>query len=298
MVELPAEFINTIISVNGKAGEQWLAGMDELIAYCKHKWQFELLPVRKLSFNFIAPVLFVNGSKAVLKLAMPGKGTLAEIATLKAYDGDVFCKLLDAEPAKGIMLLECIEPGEPLAIVPDDIISTTIVAQLIKDMQQVNTITDHLFQTANDWYAGLISLQVRFGNAIIPGYLFNNALAAYQSIQFNPQKQRLLHGDLHQENILLAGNDCWKIIDPKEIIAETGCELIPFLMNKLEGKDVTTAISGRIEVFSDELKVKKDRIIQWGSFRSVLSAYWKIEDNLKVTSKDLIICEVFYEMSR
>jgi streptomycin 6-kinase len=105
--------------------------------------------------------------------------------------------------------------------------------------------------------------------------------------------QRLLHGDLHHENILSAGNSTWKAIDPKGVIAETACELIPFFMNNLEGKHIAAAISERINVFSEELKIDRARIIHWGIFRSVLSAYWKIEDGMPITPKDLIICECF-----
>jgi streptomycin 6-kinase len=104
-----------------------------------------------------------------------------------------------------------------------------------------------------------------------------------------------LHGDLHQENILSAQGGEWKAIDPKGIISETGYELTPFLINDLEGKDIATTINKRIEIFSNLLKIDRERIIQWGIFRSVLSAYWQMEDNLPITGKDLMMCEVFYQ---
>jgi hypothetical protein len=53
---LPAEFKNTIISIHGKAGEEWLTGFDELISYCINKWHFKLLPAKKLFYNFVTPV--------------------------------------------------------------------------------------------------------------------------------------------------------------------------------------------------------------------------------------------------
>lgn len=292
MVELPDEFKNTIISVNGKTGEKWLAGFDDLIAYCIHKWQFRLLPFKKLSYNFVAPVIFEDGSKAILKLGVPGIGIISEIAALKAFNGTGFCKLLDAEPEKGIMLLDKIEPGEPLNVIRDEVAATKIVAGLIKDMQKVNPISGYPFQTSSDWYNDLINLHERFGN-IIPVELFTNAIAAYQSLQTHQQEQRLLHGDLHHENILSAGSGKWKAIDPKGIIAETACELIPYLMNDLEGKDITATISDRINVFAEELEIDKMIIIKWGAFRSVLSVYWKTEDGLPITSEDTMICNYF-----
>jgi streptomycin 6-kinase len=128
--------------------------------------------------------------------------------------------------------------------------------------------------------------------------LFENAVFAYKSIESNPHQQRLLHGDLHQENILSAQDGQWKAIDPKGIVSETGYELIPFLINDLESKDTAAIIKKRIERFSDLLKIERERIIQWGMFRSVLSAYWQMEDNLPIKDKDVIVCEVFYGFNR
>jgi hypothetical protein len=40
---LPSAFKDTIKKANGINGEIWLQNFNELIAYCKNKWQFELL---------------------------------------------------------------------------------------------------------------------------------------------------------------------------------------------------------------------------------------------------------------
>jgi len=298
VIHLPSKFVQTVFSVHGKAGERWLNELNGLIDYCKQKWQFELLPVKKLTFNFVAPVVFENGSKAILKLGLPGKEFQSEIAALKAYNGSGFCKLLDAEPEKGVMLLEYIEPGAYLNTVQDEIAKATVTANLIKSMTGLNPSPSNPFQTAGDLYNDLLSLHNRFGNTAIPEYLFKSAVSAYKTIESNPYQQRLLHGDLHQENILSAQDGEWKAIDPKGIISETGFELIPFLINDLESKDITATISGRIEVFSNLLKIDRERIIQWGIFRSVLSAYWQMEDDLPINDKDLMMCEVFYGLNR
>jgi streptomycin 6-kinase len=297
MVDLPSTFIAAVVSVHGRKGEEWLSSLDELIDHCKRKWHFRLLPARNLSFNFVAPILFEDGLKAILKLGLAGRGIDSEIAALQAFKGQGICRLIDSEPQKGIMLLECIEPGEPLNIIQDDVLATSLASALVNDLLQVKSLISYPFQTADDWYNDLLRLQKRFGHREMPGFLFNKAIQAYRSIRTDPQQQRLLHGDLHQGNILSAGNNNWKAIDPKGLIAETGCELIPFLMNNLEGRDINQTVSHRVKAFSKELPVDEVRIAKWGIFRSVLSVYWKIEDNLPVTNKDLMVCECFYHMS-
>jgi streptomycin 6-kinase len=236
---------------------------------------------------------YEDGSKAILKLGISGAGLLSEIAALKAFNGAGFCKLLDSEHAKGVMLLEYIEPGESLNIVNDEITSTKIVAGLIKDMPAVNPLSGYSFQTADDWCQDLLDLHQRFGNDQVPGHLFKSGIAAYHHIRSDNQVQRLLHGDLHHENILSAENGTWKAIDPKGIIADTACELIPFLMNDLQGKDLPATLSARINVFSEELQMDRASIIRWGTFRSVLSLYWKMEDRIPLITADLLLCEYF-----
>lgn len=298
MTLLPSKFIQTVFSVHGKAGEKWLDELYELIAYCKHKWQFELLPVKKLTFNFVVPVAFENGSKAILKLGLPGGEVQSEIAVLTAYNVNGFCKLLDAEPEKGIMLLEYVDPGTHLSTVHDEITKATVTANLIKSMILLNPSPSYPFQTAGDLFNDMLSLHNRFGNSAVPEYLFKNAVSAYKAIESNPHQQRLLHGDLHQQNILSAHGGEWKAIDPKGIISETGYELIPFLINDVDGMGKKAIIKARIEIFSDLLNIDRERIIQWGIFRSVLSAYWQMEDNLPITEKELMMCKVFYGLNQ
>jgi len=295
VIDLPSKFIQTIISVHGKAGEKWLAGLDELIAYCKNKWQFELVPPKKLSYSFVAPVKFPDGGKAILKLCVPSTGINSEIAVLRSFNNVGYCRLIDTEPDKGIMLLEQIEPGTTLTHIKDEAIAVTIISDLIIEMHRSNPVVNYPFQTADDWYDDLLALQKRFGNNDFPESLFSNAVAAYQSVKSNPQQQRLLHGDLHQENILLSGNGKYKAIDPKGIIAETGCELIPFLTNIPLKRDISSIFDKCISIFSNKLEIDKERIIKWGAFRSVLSVYWKIEDNLPVTKDDIAMCRLFNE---
>ncbi len=295
VTELPDDFKTNIIKVHDKAGKEWLDHFDNLVNYCMSKWRLKTMPAKKLSYNFVAPVLFENGSKAILKLGIPGSGFLSEIAALKAFNGAGSCKLLDTEPNKGIMILEDIESGDPLNTVVDENQSAKITADLIKRMQEFNPVTDYPFQTSRDWYNDLGNLNERFVG-VLPDYLFRNAMVAYQFLETYKQEQRLLHGDLHHENILSAGNGTWKAIDPKGIIAELGCELPPYLVNNLDGKDISATISKRISIMSHELKMDKIRIIRWGIFRSVLSAYWKLEDSLPVTEKDTSICDCFLEL--
>jgi streptomycin 6-kinase len=296
-MELPAEFKETVINVNGDAGKKWLLNFDNLVTYCEDKWRFKLMPHYKLSFNFVAPVELEDGSKAVLKLCVPSAGMNNEMATLKAYNGNGFCKLHDADTGRGILLLEHLY--EPLTAVTDNVKATKIAAKLIREIKSEAIGIFHSFPVIADHAKSILFLKEKFNDdtSLIPKEFLKQAEVFYKYLSNTMNDAYLLHGDLHHENILSACGNSWKAIDPKGIIGETGYELIPFLMNNLNGRDISAIIEERINIFSEELLLEKDRIIKWAVFRSVLSLCWKIEDKMTITANDLEIAGVFYEMS-
>jgi streptomycin 6-kinase len=47
----------------------------------------------------------------VLKLCVPGPDAQREIESLRAFDGNGICKLIEADTQRGILLLEQLLPG-------------------------------------------------------------------------------------------------------------------------------------------------------------------------------------------
>jgi len=297
-MELPPEFKETIISVHGSTGKSWLLNLDGLIDYCENKWRFKLMEYYKLSFNFVAPVVFEDDSKAVLKLGVPSAGINNEAMALKVYNGNGSCKLLNEDTKRGILLLEYLHPGKPLNIITNNAEATKIAADLVKAMKCNVPHFSFPFPSIQDQAKSLHRMREQFngGTGPIPEEFVIQAEAFFKYLSTTMHNVYLLHGDLHHENILSVG-DTWKAIDPKGIIGETGYELIPFLMNDLNGRDVLKTVTERINIFSERLNLDRDRIVKWAVYRSVLSLCWKIEDNMPVTSDDLEITEVFYKMS-
>jgi len=298
-MELPPEFKETIISVHGSTGKSWLLNFDGLIDYCENKWRFKLMEHYKLSFNFVAPVVLGNNSKAILKLGVPSAGINNEMAALKAYNGNGFCKLLDANPERGVLLLEYLHPGKPLTTITNNAEATKIAAGLVKAMKCSVPRFSFSFPSIQDQVKSFSRPREQFngGTGPIPEEFVIQAESFYKYLSGTMHDVYLLHGDLHHENILSAADNSWKAIDPKGFIGETGYELIPFLMNDLKGRDVLATVTERINIFSEQLNLDRDRIIKWAVYRSVLSLCWKMEDNMKITADDLEIAGVFYKMS-
>ncbi|WP_158630113.1 aminoglycoside phosphotransferase family protein [Cohnella sp. AR92] len=284
MAKLPETLASTIKQVHGEKGERWLAGFGELLRYCERRWGLTLLPSDyPLSFNYVAPALLPNGQAAVLKLRVPEDPELPmETEALRRFTGLGGARLLDAEPARGILLLERLEPGRTLKSVRDDEEAARITARLLLSLRlPAPSPGEFAFPTSEMWSLGLQRLRARNGGETgpLPERLVAEAEIRFAELHRTLEEPLLLHGDLHHDNILSSGGE-WKAIDPKGIIGEAAYGTVPFLLNNLP-EDLTASIAlirRRIEIFSEEMGLNPRRIAEWTFCHRVLSAAWFLED--------------------
>lgn len=113
-------FTERVINVHGPHGEKWLEKINDHISNSEERWHCKALCPFALSYNYVAPVNFEDGSAGVLKLCVPGVACINEMHVLQRYDGSTMCKLTDSVPEMGILLLERLLPGNSLSSIPDD----------------------------------------------------------------------------------------------------------------------------------------------------------------------------------
>jgi len=83
----------------------------------------------------------------------------------------------------------------------------------------------------------------------------------------------LLHGDLHQANILFDDQRGWLAIDPKGVVGEPAYEFGAMLRNpKVE------LAKRRVAIIAERLGLDRKRVEAWAYAQAVLSAVWCIED--------------------
>jgi streptomycin 6-kinase len=253
----------------------------------------KLLDPFELSYNYVAPVLSDEGYPLVLKLSFPGNECVQEIETLKFYSGIGMCKLIASIPEMGALLIERLHPGKSLETGIGEKASIEIFCGVIKEMMGVLRRPPPSFP---DLSALVIDFQKLKENAdllaeAIPSILIEKAELLFHNMLATQKIVYLLHGDLHQRNILSSGIG-WKAIDPKGVIGEAEYELIPFLTNCITG-DVDSTIERRIELVKKELHVDIERVYTWGFCRSVLAAWWNVEDNVGLSQADLDAISTF-----
>jgi streptomycin 6-kinase len=85
---------------------------------------------------------------------------------------------------------------------------------------------------------------------------------------------RLLHWDLHFENILAAEREPWLVIDPKPLAGDPGFELLPALWNRYgEGQ-----LARRFDLMTETLGLDRERARAWTLGRVLQNSLWRVEE--------------------
>ena len=295
-IEIPGDFARRIERAYRDDGRAWLDSLQSLVAECEQRWSLTAdPPFEPLSYSYTAPARDRHGAPAVLKLAVPGPFTVAEIEALRLFDGDGAARLIDSNEGLGAMLIERLEPGELLLGMEDDREATSIAAGLMVRLRRP-VPPAHRFHDIWEWMQGLERLRSAFDGETgpFPADLVERAETHLAS----PSGERMiLHGDLHHYNILSARREPWLAIDPKGIVAEPEYEAAAFLRNNLlDQPEPRSVLSMRIDQLADEVRLDRERMIGWGIADRVLSGWWSYEESGRPDEGDLAIAAMYADL--
>lgn len=282
-MNLPSEFIANIEGVFGKAGKRFLANLPALIEEASQKWSLtDVRPSPELSYNFVA-FAKRGQEQVVLKMGVPNRELKSEMATLRLFNGEGACRLIDHNLRKYWMLLERLQPGVMLVTLEDDEEATHIAADLMQRIWRPAPEKD-VFIRLSDWFDGLKKLRPHFkgGTGPFDQKLVERVERSVKDFFAENHKPVLMHGDFHHYNILSSERG-WLVIDPKGVIGPACYEVGPLLINPwgdlLNGNNYRQLTKRRIDILHEKLGFERERIREWGLAHAVLSAWWSIEDH-------------------
>jgi len=262
-------------------GAEWLDRLPSLIARCEHRWRLKVAATPfELSYNYVAPARTAEGEDVVVKIGIPTAELRSETRALGSYAGGAAVRLLDADEAEGILLLERLSPGSTLADVADDERATRIAAETMRDLWRPLP-PNPLLPTAASWASGLRDLRRRFDGGVGPfdARLVETAESLFQELLATSGAPVLVHGDLHHVNILSAARRPWVAIDPKGVVAEPAYEVGALLRNPAPDRYLDAGVQRRrVDLLSDELAFERPRIVGWAVAQAVLAAWWRYDD--------------------
>lgn len=285
MIELPAALIENNLQARGAAGMTWLERLPEQIAAFARRWALVVdAPFGDLSYNYAAPVVRSDGSRAVLKLSpVCDPESAFELQALLAFDGQGMARLLELDADEGAMLLERLEPGRPLHTLRDDRTEMAIAAGIMRQLWRPAPSTSR-FPSASDWGKAFDRHRAEHGGTAgpLPAAIFERGERLYRELDASTTRPLLLHGDFHQGNILSAARQPWLAIDPKGIVGDPAFEIGPLLLNLWEDlypiSDPEDILRNRVRWLADDLGLERERVRLWGIARLVLSAVWSAEN--------------------
>lgn len=272
--------------INGHGKDEataWLERLPALLDDWSRKWMLTVSPeMPPPSWNLVMFAESARVGQVVLKLNLPSPEVHSEIEALAQAHGEGMVRLIDADPSAALMMLERIEPGTALHdIQMSDLEATAIGAQIMTRFWRTPQRPDHLHRL-RDWFRALLSYPSHYstGSSPIPMHLVERAIAVCEHLLSDPRDEVLLHGDIHHWNILQGGDRGWITIDPKGLVGERGYDTATWMLNPWgigALPDLQAIMAARLDVFSRELAIDRQRLAEWAFMHSVLSICWTLE---------------------
>ncbi|MGE0631956.1 MAG: aminoglycoside phosphotransferase family protein [Pseudobdellovibrionaceae bacterium] len=243
------------------------------------KWK--LSDPQLLTKTFTSDVYKVKheGDFAVLKI-LNEKGQEFEARgalVLKCFNGNGSARLIDFD--QGAHLMEFIDGPtlKGLVIEKKDDEAIEIISEVISKIHSYSgPIPNELISMRENFRKLFYKIQSGTADSLyIAGANMANKL-------LESEKEKLvLHGDIHHENILKSTKRGWLCIDPQCLFGERTYEVANTFYNPnglSEFAESIETIQRRADIFSRNLKMDRQRILEYAFAYGCLSATWCIED--------------------
>ncbi|WP_306321393.1 MULTISPECIES: aminoglycoside phosphotransferase family protein [unclassified Streptomyces] len=286
MIDVPKGLVESQYAYAGEAGRAFVAALPARVEEFFERW--ELVPDGPLMHGMAAlvvPVVCGDGRPAAVKFQVLDEETEGEPVALRVWDGDGAVRLLRYDDKTGTMLLERADGGRMLSGMTDSRKAVLVIAELLARLtagpapEGVRRLSDIAGRMLADTPDALRRLPDPAERALIA-----DCAAAVREVVDEPG-DRLLHWDLHFENVLAAEREPWLAIDPKPLAGDPGFDLWPALNNRYEPDETPW----RFDAMSETLGLDRERARAWTLGRVLQNALWDIEDGRPLGVHDLDI---------
>ncbi|MFB6616450.1 aminoglycoside phosphotransferase family protein [Streptomyces sp. NPDC056367] len=239
----------------------------------------------------VLPVERADGSAAVLKVLVPDEETAGEPVALRAWGGDGCVRLLEHDADTGTMLLERLDERRHLSALArqDARAAVTVVGGLLARLTAVAAPAG--LRGLGEIAAGMLeSVPSALARLADDGErrLLRDCAAALAEVAGEPG-DRLLHWDLHYDNVLAGGREPWLAIDPKPLSGDPGFELLPAIVNGFRVEEVRW----RFESLAEAVAADRERARAWTLGRVLQNCLWDVEDGEeRLEERQLAVAEV------
>uniref|UniRef100_A0AAU2JQ00 Aminoglycoside phosphotransferase family protein n=1 Tax=Streptomyces sp. NBC_00049 TaxID=2903617 RepID=A0AAU2JQ00_9ACTN len=275
--EIPDGLIEAQTLYNGAAGREFIAALPARAAMFLEAWELRRTgPLMHGVTALVLPVERADGSTAVLKLVSLDEECEGEPVALRAWGGQGCVRLLDHDAATGTLLLERLDEGRDLAELAqrDSRQAVAVVGELLARLTAVPAPAG--LRGLGEIAAGMLDDAPRAALRLADERerrLVRDCAAALAEVAEEPG-DRLLHWDLHYENVLAAGREPWLAIDPKPLAGDPGFDLLPAITNNFRADEVRW----RFDLLAEAVGADRERARAWTLGRVLQNCLWDVED--------------------
>ncbi|MER5712326.1 aminoglycoside phosphotransferase family protein [Streptomyces sp. NPDC002122] len=276
MIHVPEELARSQAKYNGEEGRAFVAGLPVLAEEFLGRWGLRVTgPSMHGVASLVLPVeRIADGGRAALKMQLLDDESEGEPVGLRVWDGAGAVRLVEHDAGTGTMLLEWLDAARPLSSVADTREALRIVAGLLARLVAVPAPPG--LRTLGDIAAGMLAdvpeAVARLGAA--DAAVLRDCAAAVREVVGEPG-DRLLHWDLHLDNVLAAEREPWLAIDPKPLAGDPGFDLLPALTDRFDPDPAE--LLWRFDLLAEVVGDRR-RAVAWTLGRVLQNGLWDVED--------------------
>ena len=274
MLDLPDEVRNKVLA-EGNAG--WLDELPSIVESLAREWSLTIgATLRGGHAAFVVEATLADGTAAVLKVGVPGsqRDLAFEATALRLVDGDGCASLLRDDLGRSALLLERL--GAVLFdVVPDPAARHDLMGDVAaRFWRPVGPDVDLPTgaDKAREYSELLPRLWEQTGRACSQATV-EDAFACLERRRraHDDRHAVLVHGDVHDANVLQAADGTFKLIDPGGLRAERACDLGTIIRCNPGASDDLHARAKRLAARTG---VDATAIWEWGTIHRVIGGLY------------------------
>lgn len=276
------------------SGPSWLNTLPRLVDELLDAWDLRIDgDARHGNAALVLPVQRRDGTPAALKVVWPHEEGADEHRTLRAWAGHGAVRMLATDRSRWALLLERLDPSRDLRGV-----------EVLESCEQIGLLLGVLDRPAPPWarrasdhlaalVADIDALRATGTGRHFPRRMLDQGRALALDLAAHPGVDaRLLHTDLHQENVLWRPHPGeWVAIDPQTMAADPAFGVAPALWNRwdeaLAAHDLRAHLRVRLEVICAAGGIDPDRARPLSLVRMVRNAVWCLQSPTPRTDEDV-----------
>jgi streptomycin 6-kinase len=275
VIVVPEAFARSTAADAGEQGRAWTAALPELVGQLSRRWSCVADgPVMYGRVGLVVPVRR-RDRPAVLKVSFPRSWNGHEAAALAAWDGGGAVRLYEYAAEHHAMLLERAH-SRTLAEVTDPERAVAIQGRLVRRLAVPAPAGFPLLSDLAAGWADRIRGEWAAQGEPLPARVVAAALATLGELGPD-QPATLVHGDLHDANVLASEREPWLAIDPKICVGDPAYDAFTVIFSPrfaplLASPDPKSSLLRLIDIYCDAAEVDVIRARRWTQAGAVLES--------------------------